>query len=110
MKHQLWQIQCQPRKRNIVADVVNRKAQHTLNTVVTTQLNHLRELEDLDIQLVSHKKANVQLLALTLQPSLMEEIRVNQDSDPELQRIKQNLGKGIQFQWTLLWDSLRYSV
>ena len=98
MKHQLWQIQCQPRKRNIVAGALNRKAQHTLNTVVTTQLNLLRELEDLAIQLISHNKANVQLLALTLWPSLMEEIRVNQASDPKLRMIEQNLEKGIQFQ------------
>ena len=54
-------------------------------TAVITLLNLLREKEDLDIQLVLHKTANVQLLVLTLQPSLMEEIRVNQDSDPELQ-------------------------
>jgi len=94
----VWQIQYQPRKRNIVAGALNRKVQYTFNTVVTTQLNLLRELEDLAIQLMSHRKANVQLLALTLQPSLMENIRVNQDSDPELQRIKQNLDKGIQFQ------------
>ena len=93
-----------------MADALNKKAQHTLITVVITLLNLLRELEDLDIQLMLHKKANVQLLALTLQPSLMEEIRVNQDSDPELQRIKQNLEKGIRFQWTSLWDSLRYSA
>ena len=93
MEHQLWQIQCQPRKRNIMAGALNRKAQHTLNTVVTTQLNLLRELEDLDIQLVLQWKVNVQLLALTLQPSLMEEPRVNRDSDPALQRIKQNLKK-----------------
>lgn len=72
---------------------LNRKAQHTLNTVVTTQLNLLRELEDLDIQLVLHWKENVQLLAITLQPSLMEKPRVNQDSDHALQRMKQNLKK-----------------
>jgi len=60
-----------------VAGTLYRKAQYTLNTVVTTQLNLLRELEDLAIQLMSHRKANVQLLALTVQPSLMEEIRVN---------------------------------
>ena len=64
-------------------------------TVVITLLNLLREQEDLDIQLVLHKRENIQLLALTLQPSLIEEIRVNQDSDPKLQRIKQNLEKGI---------------
>ena len=60
-----------------MAGALNREAQHILNTVVTTQLNLLRELEDLAIQLMSHRKANVQLLALTLQPSLMEETRVN---------------------------------
>jgi len=48
------------------ADALNRKAQHTLNTVVTAQLNLLKELEDLGIQLVSHMKENVQMLALTL--------------------------------------------
>jgi len=82
-----------------VTDALNRKAQHTLNTIMTTQLNLLRELEDLDIQLVSHRKANVQMPTSTLQSSLMEEIRVNQHDNPELQRIKQNLEKGIQFQW-----------
>jgi len=89
---------------------LNRKAQHTLNIVVTTQLNLLRELEDLDTQLVSHRKANVQMPTLTLQSSLMEEIRVNQDDDHELQRIKQNFEKGIQFQWTLSWNSFTYSA
>jgi len=48
------------------ADALNRKAQHTLNTVVNTQLNLLREIEDFDIQLMSHRKANFQLLAPTL--------------------------------------------
>ena len=89
MKHQLWQIQCQPRKRNIVADALNRRTQRTLNTVVDTQLNLLIVIDDIDIQLASHRNVNVQLLALTLQPSLMEEPRVNEDSDPELHRVNQ---------------------
>ena len=76
-----------------MADALKRETQHTLNTVVNAQLNFLRELEDLHIQLASHRNVNVQLLALTLQPSLMEEPRVNRDSDPALQRIKQNLKK-----------------
>ena len=67
-----------------MADALNRKVQYTLYAVVITQLNLLRELEDLDIQVVSNRKVNVQLSALTLQPSLMQEIRVNQDSDPVL--------------------------
>jgi len=52
--------------------------------MVITQLSFLRELEDLGIQLVSHGQANVQLSALTLQPSIGQEIQVNQESDPEL--------------------------
>jgi len=78
------QIQYYPGKANVVADVLSRKAQHSLNTVVITQLSLLRELEDLGIQLVSHGQASVQLSALALQPSIVEEIRMNQESGPEL--------------------------
>ena len=58
-----------------------------------TQLSLLKELEDLRFQLVSHGLAHVQLSALTLQPSIVGEIQVNEESDLELQRIKQNLEK-----------------
>ena len=59
-----------------MADTLNRKAQHTLNVVMITQLNLLTELEVLDIQLALNRKVNVQSSALTLKPSLMEEIRI----------------------------------
>ena len=58
--------------------------------MVITQLSLLKELEDLRIQLLSHGKAHVELSTHTLRPSTVEEIRVNQENDPELQRIKQN--------------------
>ena len=74
--------------------MLSRKAQHSSNTLVITHLSLLRELEKLGIQLVSYGQSNVQLSALTLQPSIVEEIRVNQESDPEVQRMKQNLEKG----------------
>jgi len=93
-----------------MTDALNKKTRHPLCTIVITQLNLLRELKDLGIQLVSHKKVNVQLQALTLWPFLMKEIRVDQESDPEFHRMKQNLEKGIQFQHTLSWNSFRYSV
>jgi len=48
----------------------------------------------MNVQLVTHGQTHAQLLALTLQPSLIEEIRLNQETDPELQRIRQNLNKG----------------
>ena len=85
------QIQYHPGKANVVADVLSRKTQHSSNTGVINQLNLLRELEDFGIQLVSHEQTNAQLSALTVQSSLVEEIRLNQESDPKLQRIKQHL-------------------
>jgi len=87
-------IQYHPGKANIVVDALSKKAQYSSSTVMITQLSLLREFEDLGIQLVSHRQADVQLSTLILQPSIVEEIRVNQESDPELQRIKQNLDKG----------------
>ena len=72
-----FQIQYHPEKVNVVVDVLSRTAQHSSNTVVITQLSLLREFEDLGIQLVSHGEENVQLSALTLQSSILEEIWVN---------------------------------
>ena len=37
----------------------------------------MRELEIMDVQLVPHGQINVQLSALTFQPSLEDEIRAN---------------------------------
>jgi len=63
------QIQCHPGKPNVAVDALSRKAQHSSNTVVITQLSLLKELEDLGVQLVSHGQAHIQLSALTLKPS-----------------------------------------
>jgi len=60
------QIQYHPGNANDVADALSRKTQHNLNIIVITQLNLLRELEDLGIQLVPHGQARVQLSSLSL--------------------------------------------
>jgi len=80
-------------KANVIADALSWKTQHSSNIVMITQLSLWRELENLGIQLVPHRQKNVQLSALTLQPSTVDEIQVNQESDPKLQRIKENLEK-----------------
>jgi len=48
------QIQYQLGKVNVVADALSRKVHHCSNTAMITQLSLLREVEDLEIQLVSH--------------------------------------------------------
>jgi len=55
-----------------------------LNIILITQLQLLRDLEDLGVQLVSHRQVRVQLSTLTLQPSIVEEIRMNQENELEL--------------------------
>jgi len=55
------QIQYYPRKANAVADALSRKAQHSSNAMVITQLNLLRELEGFGIQLVSHGQTKAHL-------------------------------------------------
>ena len=59
-------IQYHSGRANVVADALSRKAQHSSNTVVITQLNLLRELEEFGIQLVCHGQTNAQLSALTI--------------------------------------------
>ena len=65
-----------------------------MSTIMITQLNLLKELEDLGVQLVSHRQAITQMSTVTLQPSTTEEIRVNREDDTKLERIKKNLKRG----------------
>ena len=49
-----------------MADALSKKTQHSLNTVVITDMSLLKELKSMGIKLVSQGKASVQLSALTL--------------------------------------------
>ena len=87
------QIQYHMERQMLLIDALSRKTRHGLNIVIVTQMSFLKELESMGVQLVSHGQASVQLSTLTLQLSLVEEIRANQETNLELQRIKQNLIK-----------------
>ena len=68
------QVRCHPGKENVGADALSRKMQNSLNIVVIIQIFLPKELESMGIQLVSHGKTDVQLSALTLLPSLVDEL------------------------------------
>ena len=51
-----------------MADALSRRTQRSLNMIVIAQLNLLRELEQLGIQLVPRGQASVQLLMLLYDP------------------------------------------
>ena len=69
-----------------MADALRRKNQ----TSVTTQRELLRDLEMLEIVVCVHR-SNVTLAAITIQPSLLDEIKVAQKEDPQLQDIKERI-------------------
>ena len=88
------EIEYHPGKANVVADALSKNIQHGLNTIIITQPYVFRDLKCLGVELVSHGQANAQLLALEVQPPIIEEIKLHQKDDVKLQRIRQNLERG----------------
>ena len=88
------QIQYHPGKANVVADALSRKTQHCLNAIVTTQPEILRDLEAMAIELVFPGCMDGLLMALEVQPSLIEEIKASQKDDAKLERIRKDIALG----------------
>ena len=88
------QIQYHLGKANVVADALSRKTQHCLNAMVTAQPEVLRDLEAMAIELVLPGCIDGLLMALEVQPSLIEEIKASQKEDAKLERIRRNLAPG----------------
>ena len=68
----------------MVVDVLSRKTQHSLNTMIITQPCVLKNLECLGVELISHGTTHALLSALEVQPSLLEEIKSYQNEDATL--------------------------
>jgi len=75
-------------KAKVVADALNRRKRHGLNTIVITQPHILRALKHLAIELVSHGQSNALLLALEVQHSLVKETKSHQNDDAKLWTIR----------------------
>jgi len=69
-------IQHHPGKANEMADALNKKIQHSLNTIIITQTCVLRDLEWLGVKLMTKGRTNTLLSSLEVQPSLIEEIKL----------------------------------
>ena len=81
-----------PGKANQVADALSRKSQASVNCLITTQKELLQDLEKLGIEVCRHG-CNSILNTLTIQPTLMDEIRTTQKHDPQIQEIRYRLGR-----------------
>jgi len=71
------QIQYNPRKVNVVADALSKKAQHGLNVMINTQPEIARDLETMGIEFVLPRYTDGLLIALKVQPSVIKEIKAS---------------------------------
>ena len=69
----------------MVADALNRKTQHGLNTIINTQYDLLKGLENVCIELVLPKYIDGILSALEVQPSIIEEIMASQKDETKVE-------------------------
>ena len=60
------------------------KTQHNLNTIAITQLDMLRDIENMGIEFVSYKQVIALLSTLEVQPCIREGIKLHQKNDTKL--------------------------
>lgn len=88
------QIKYHPEKANVVANALSWKAQHRLNTMISTQLDIVRDLENMGIELVLPGYIDGLLLALEVHSSIIEEIKTSRKDDAKLEKLRFNVAPG----------------
>ena len=88
------QIQYHPGKVNVVADALSRKTHHSMNFMKVSMPEITRDLEKLGIEVVPSSVMETYLGSITVQPTLLDEIKGAQMGDSEMERIKENIRKG----------------
>ena len=73
-------IKYHPEKANVVANVLSKKSTANVMALLSTQWQILKDLEDLQIEVISTDIKNV-LANLMVQPALIEWIKVAQQND-----------------------------
>ena len=71
--------------------------------MITTQKELLRDLESMGIEICRHEH-NATLNALMIQPTLINEIKSAQGDDPQLQDIRDRLGKTKEIEFSIKDD------
>jgi len=78
-------------KVNVVAYTLSRKTQRGLNTMINTQLNILKDLENMGIELVLPGYIDGLLSALEVQHLIIEEIKASENDDAKLEKLRLNV-------------------
>ena len=88
------QIQYHPGNANVVADALSQKTHHGVKAMKVMQLEILRDLESIAIELGFPVESGLLLGSLIVQPTLVAEIQQGQTKDEEVKRIKESINKG----------------
>ncbi|GKV01835.1 hypothetical protein SLEP1_g14353 [Rubroshorea leprosula] len=86
-------ISYHPGKANVVADALSRKDHGNLATLVTSNRQILRDLEMMQME-IRGPSYGVQLATLVVRPTLIERIKIVQQSDLFSQKVKQKVESG----------------
>ncbi|GKU98441.1 hypothetical protein SLEP1_g11449 [Rubroshorea leprosula] len=86
-------ISYHPGKANKVADALSRKSSSTASSVLATQKELLEDLVKLDVEL-RVDSTTAYLAVLSAQPTLIDRIKLAQQKDPFLQRMKEKVKAG----------------
>ena len=80
-------------KANVVADALSRKSKGMVASIVTTNPHLLKELKLLQVEIVSSNE-QIQLVALQVASSMVDEIKKHQQDDPELVKLIRKVKEG----------------
>ncbi|KAH9778034.1 Endonuclease [Citrus sinensis] len=107
-------INYHPSKANVVADALSRKSSGCMAHLITMQSHLVKDLRRCGIEVVTHGQADV-LTHLTVQPTLIDRVKVAQKNDIELNKIREDVSKGHKLGFRLdngdaLWLGQRLCV
>lgn len=94
-------------KANVVADALSRKSFENIARLLTSQSQLIKDIQNLKIEIIDHQ-ANGILSYVSMEPSILGNIKQIQTSDPQLENIKEKVEKGEEQKFTIHDGVLRF--